>query len=956
MRTTFGRWWFQAVAVLLLTFSSSGLTAQASDPARITGEIRDESGAPLSGVQVVIVNQQNGFQSGGLTQSNGRYLVVGLRPGGPYRIEARMIGYGLQAMDDVVLEAGGTFQADFTLGTEAIAMDALEVFATRAIERKTPVAYTDVPKVQIQNQLGSRDLPMVLNVTPSVYATQSGGGAGDARINVRGFNQRNTAVMINGVPVNDMENGWVYWSNWDGVGDAATSIQLQRGLSAVNLATPSIGGTLNVITDPTATASGLSYKQEWGLGQVNSSGDWYLFDGDGKPIRNLMKETLVFSSGPIAEKLAFTGSLVRKTGGGMYEGIGGQATWTDAWAYYFAGAYQISPKNRLEAYAVGAPQRHGQNAYKLNIGTLSHSFARSLDDYDQAALKTTANPTGRFAEAGRTWSPNVNRVSSSYQGKQYAGTGPGAGTFSRYDEDYINERENYFHKPQVNLNWYSYFGNGMTLSTVAYYSGGDGGGSGTYGSSSAAARDFTYYQAVIDWDGTIAKNLTKTNGRGYVLRNSVNNQATVGAISKLRKDFAGGLTAEVGLDWRTAEVEHYREVRDLLGLSYLDGCYYGCASDFWTDAEKKRYQKDRIDYNNTNTIDWLGAYVQAEKSTLESSYYGMFGLAGNSYTFTDHFADDPGKDGLQKLSLESGWITGFQVKGGASRNVTDEISLFANAGFVSKVPIFDAIIDDGEGVKNPDPKNEKFLSFEGGMGYRSQDRAISFDLSAYYTNWQDRTWSIFVPNLAGPGEDGLVNLLGLNQRHMGIEASGAYQPNALLRFDAAASFGSWTYLDNVTGQYKAENQSTPTQTATLYIRDLKVGDAPQSQLAYAVSVFPLEGLYARLQGRTYWNHYSEFDPISRSKAEDEGVMSWKAPGYSVFDLHTSYRIGDLVPVWKGGDVRFFANVYNLFDKIYIADAVDNSSYNGFDKDHDADDAEVYLGLPRTLNLGFEVKF
>ena len=59
--------------------------------------------------------------------------------------------------------------------------------------------------------------------------------------------------MINGVPQNDMENGWVYWSNWDGVADAATIYsELQRGLSAVNLATPSIGGTMNIITDPAA--------------------------------------------------------------------------------------------------------------------------------------------------------------------------------------------------------------------------------------------------------------------------------------------------------------------------------------------------------------------------------------------------------------------------------------------------------------------------------------------------------------------------------------------------------------------------------------------------------------------------------------------------------------------------------------------------------------------------------
>ena len=133
----------------------------------------------------------------------------------------------------------------FALATDVVALSALEVLASRADET-TPVAYTNVTKEEMEIRLGSQDIPMILNTTPSVYATGQGGGAGDARINVRGFNQRNVAVMINGVPQNDMENGWVYWSNWDGVGDAS-SIQMQRGLSAVNLS--SIGGTMNIITD-----------------------------------------------------------------------------------------------------------------------------------------------------------------------------------------------------------------------------------------------------------------------------------------------------------------------------------------------------------------------------------------------------------------------------------------------------------------------------------------------------------------------------------------------------------------------------------------------------------------------------------------------------------------------------------------------------------------------------------
>ena len=37
--------------------------------------------------------------------------------------------------------------------------------------------------------------------------------------------------MINGVPQNDMENGWVYWSNWDGVGDGIFDSDAKRSIS-----------------------------------------------------------------------------------------------------------------------------------------------------------------------------------------------------------------------------------------------------------------------------------------------------------------------------------------------------------------------------------------------------------------------------------------------------------------------------------------------------------------------------------------------------------------------------------------------------------------------------------------------------------------------------------------------------------------------------------------------------
>ena len=71
-----------------------------------------------------------------------------------------------------------------------------------------------------------------------------------SRINVRGFEQKNNiAVMVNGVPVNDMESGWVYWSNWSGLADVTNKNANSRRLGASKLAIPAVGGTINILTN-----------------------------------------------------------------------------------------------------------------------------------------------------------------------------------------------------------------------------------------------------------------------------------------------------------------------------------------------------------------------------------------------------------------------------------------------------------------------------------------------------------------------------------------------------------------------------------------------------------------------------------------------------------------------------------------------------------------------------------
>ena len=909
-------------------FMITGLFAQS-----VVGVVTDVDSNPLGGANVVV----EGSDLGAVADESGFYSIK--LDSGTYTVTVTFIGYSSQSQEVVMGEED--VKVDFALAIDAITMSALEVLASRADE-KTPVAYTTVGKEELEFRLGSQDVPMALNTTPSVYATQQGGGAGDARINVRGFNQRNVAVMINGVPQNDMENGWVYWSNWDGVADAAQSIQLQRGLSAVNLATPSIGGTMNIITNPASAEKGGKFKQEGGAG-------------------SFLKSTLNYNTGlMMGDKLALSGTIVRKTGDGIID-----ATWTDAWAYYMGASFQANDKNRFELYAIGAPQRHGQNLYKQNIATYSQELAGDVDGYDTEAFAAGA----KFeTEGGRTFNQNWAPVSSDYKGKQYwymYGVGGlfGGGNQDRYNSGFLNERENFFHKPLVNLNHFMTINDKTRLSSVLYWSGGSGGGTGTYGSSfrKPAVDGQKWYRSSPwgwDWDAAIATNsdrvdtdfhATENRSKG-ILRNSINRQDTYGLISKLNYEVSDELELQVGLDWRTAGIEHAREVRDLLGGDY----YVDYADDNASDGKIVKLG-DIIAYHNSTTVDWLGGFVQGNYTKDKLNVYGMGGLSSIKYSYQDHFT-------VANEVIKADAISTFQVKGGAMYDVDDNVSVFANTGYVQKPPIMDNVIYY-DGTVASDPANEAFISSEAGINFSSDNFAVK--VSAYNTDWKDRNLTKSVTTGQGDsGDTDVIFLSGIDQKHQGLEIEGSMKLNDMVRLNGAVSFGNWKFDGDADGNYQENEYNADGQVIGLkstpysYALDgLMVGDMPQTAYVLGAELTPIKGL--RLSGifKMYDNNYSDWSPGAReydgSDANADREQVWMAPAYNRLDLHGSYKL----PKIGGLDMSLTGHVFNALDAIYVQDAVDNSQYNGFgDKMHLPHNAEVFLGTPRYANIGLVVNF
>ena len=168
---------------------------------KITGNVQDAQNAdPLIGVSVLEVGTTNGV----VTDVDGNF-TLNVELGATLQLS--YVGYKLR---EITVRKGGNLGV-ITLEGEAIALQDVTIMGQIAQQQKTPVAVSQVSALEIEERLGAAEFPEVLKNTPGVHANGQGGGWGDSEIWMRGFDNTNVATMINGVPMNDMEGGTVYW-------------------------------------------------------------------------------------------------------------------------------------------------------------------------------------------------------------------------------------------------------------------------------------------------------------------------------------------------------------------------------------------------------------------------------------------------------------------------------------------------------------------------------------------------------------------------------------------------------------------------------------------------------------------------------------------------------------------------------------------------------------------------
>ncbi|MRJ08864.1 TonB-dependent receptor [Ornithobacterium rhinotracheale] len=332
---------FSTKALIAFTIMCSAEAIAQQGNAQLKGEVTDSNNYPVSGAVVKVVYDATGAVYVTETNEHGQYSAPNMQSEGTYTVIVDDAMFPKKEIKGVHIGNAKVKHLNVQLGGENVGLDEVVIVGSGIIDlvkdRQTPIAVSNITKADIELKAGNGDFSELMKNTPSIQIAGQASGYGDSRINVRGFKQDNTAYLLNGQPINGMEDGKVYWSNWAGMSDIANAIQIQRGLGSSKLAISSVGGTVNIVTKATDMRPG-------GVLRMTAGNNGFA------------KSTVGYSTGMV-NNFGVSALFTYWQGNGYNDQTAGRGQ-----TYFLSFGWQPSENHNLNFLITGAPQWHDQAA------------------------------------------------------------------------------------------------------------------------------------------------------------------------------------------------------------------------------------------------------------------------------------------------------------------------------------------------------------------------------------------------------------------------------------------------------------------------------------------------------------------------------------------------------------------------------------------------------------------
>jgi len=322
----------RTILLLFITFTSIAQN-------NIVGRVTDSSGEPIVGANILI--EESNLIT--YTDEKGKFYLNSNSTN--IDIQVSHVGYLTKEIEF----SNPNQEINIVLDDGIILKDEIKVISTRA-KYNSPFAFTNISKSFIEKNNSGKDIPFLINSTPSTYSTSdAGNGIGYTGVRIRGSDATRINVTINGIPYNDSESHGVFWVNVSDLASSANSIQVQRGVGSSTNGGGAFGGTVSIKTGKASEDFKLKYS--------SSAGSYKSF-----------KNTLELNSGLIKNKINMNLRLSKINSDGYVD----RAT-SDLKSYYASASY-YSDKTSIDLINFSGKERTYQSWWGTPEGRINNDI------------------------------------------------------------------------------------------------------------------------------------------------------------------------------------------------------------------------------------------------------------------------------------------------------------------------------------------------------------------------------------------------------------------------------------------------------------------------------------------------------------------------------------------------------------------------------------------------------
>lgn len=692
-----------------------------------------------------------------------------------------------------------------------------------------------------------------------------------ARFRLRGYDNDFSSTYMNGIPMDNLDNGFTPFGLWGGLNDVMRNRNTSFGLAYNTFSFGDFGS--NTTMDTRASKQ----RKTTNITYANSNRNY------------THRFSITHSTGMSKKGWAFTFSGSRRYAAEGYV----PGTFYDGWSYFVGVDKRINHKQLLSLVAFGAPTENGrqgatvqemydlsgdhyynpnwgyQNGKKRNASVaktnqpviiLTHDFKISK----KSSLITAAGYSfGDRSVTALDWynapdpRPDYYRYLPSYTGKWASVVDPvQAAMLDQQMRSDINLRQ---------INW-------QRLYDVNRAS----------------------YEAFKDSTGQVLATGLRSH---YVIQDRIINTKRFNASSVLNSKLTKSIDLTVGASYQLQKNHYYQTVNDLLG-----GDYYVNINQFAERDYRGNSTTNQFDVNNPNRIlhvgDKYGYDYNINIQKAAGFAEGLFKvkradifLAGQVST-TSFYREGFVKSGLfpnNSFGKSTTYnFTNYGVKGGVTYKVDARNYLYANGGYMTRAPYFENVYISPRtrDFAQDNVTSEDIQSAEAGYIYNGP--TFRARLNGYYTHTSGGmdVMSFFDDSLQTFVNYGLSNIAKV---HFGGELGVEINAGNGWTINAAASVGRYYYDSKQTATITADNGSkvpgsdTTFLKQTIYMQNFRVPGTPQEAYSLGITYRSRNYWFVSLTGEYFDQSYLSMNPRRRTYDAVSGLDKTSAEYHIIFD-------------------------------------------------------------------------